>query len=91
MTDPAKVAAAIRPTTRLVWLETPSNPMLKIFDIAEHRARSRAPRGVPLARRQHVRHADAAAPARRSAPTLVVHSATKYLNGHSDVVGGRGR
>src|SRR5215470_15935722 len=34
MTDPAKVREALRPNTRLVWLETPSNPMLKIFDVA---------------------------------------------------------
>jgi len=34
MSDPAKVKAAVRPNTKLVWMETPSNPMLKIFDIA---------------------------------------------------------
>ena len=34
MSDPAKVKAAIRPNTKMIWLETPSNPMLKIFDIA---------------------------------------------------------
>src|SRR5262249_46264569 len=34
MTDPARVRAAMRPSTRLVWMETPTNPMLKVFDIA---------------------------------------------------------
>src|SRR5208282_2934461 len=86
MTDPAKVAAAIRPTTRLVWLETPSNPMLKIFDIAKIAEVAHAA-GVPLlvdntfATPMLQRPLDLGA-------DLVLHSATKYLNGHSDVVAG---
>ncbi len=86
MTDPAKVAAAIRPTTRLVWLETPSNPMLKIFDIAKIAEVAHAA-GVPLlvdntfATPMLQRPLDLGA-------DMVLHSATKYLNGHSDVVAG---
>jgi cystathionine beta-lyase/cystathionine gamma-synthase len=86
MTDPARVAAAMRPTTRLVWLESPSNPMLKIVDIAAIAEIARA-KGVPVA----VDNTFATPMLQRPldlGATLVVHSTTKYLNGHSDVVGG---
>jgi cystathionine beta-lyase/cystathionine gamma-synthase len=86
MSDPPKVAAAIRPNTRLVWVETPSNPMLKIIDIRRVADAARA-KGVltlvdntfatPMLQRPLDLGAD-----------LVLHSMTKYLNGHSDVVGG---
>jgi cystathionine gamma-lyase len=84
--DAGAVAAAIGPRTRLAWLETPTNPLLRIADI---RAVSRvcAARGVrvcvdntfmtPFFQRPLLLGAD-----------LVVHSTTKYLNGHSDVIGG---
>ena len=63
MSDPAKVREAIRPNTRIVWIETPTNPMLKIFDIAAiAEVATKAQR--PARRRQHVRDADAPAPAR---------------------------
>jgi cystathionine beta-lyase/cystathionine gamma-synthase len=62
MTDLARPRDAIRPNTRLVWLETPTNPMLKVFDIEASRHREGARRGPR--RRQHVRHARASAPAR---------------------------
>src|SRR5580698_4581195 len=84
MTDPAKVKAALRPNTKLLWLETPSNPMLKIFDIAKIAAVAHAA-GVPVivdntfATPMLQRPLDLGA-------DMVVHSATKYLNGHSDVV-----
>ena len=71
----------------LVWVETPTNPALSIVDIAARRA-SRARARRARRRRQHVRDAVPAAAARRSAPTSSVHSTTKYLGGHSDVVGG---
>ena len=48
MSDPAKVREAIRPTTRLVWMETPSNPLLKVFDIAALAEVARAKK-IPLA------------------------------------------
>lgn len=84
--DPDKLRAAIRPDTRLVWLETPTNPMLKIADIAAT-ARIAHDNGAllvvdntfatPMLQRPLALGAD-----------IVMHSATKYLNGHSDMVGG---
>jgi len=86
MSDPAKVQAAIGPHTKLVWLESPTNPLLKVLDIeAVAKLARRAGAWVvvdntfatpylqrPLALGAHA----------------VVHSLTKYLGGHSDVVGG---
>jgi cystathionine beta-lyase/cystathionine gamma-synthase len=86
MTDPARVRDAMRPSTRLVWMETPSNPMLKVFDIAAIAEIARA-RGVPLAVDNTFATPMLQQPLALGA-TLVVHSTTKYLNGHSDVVGG---
>ena len=86
MTDPAKVRVALRKNTRLVWMETPSNPMLKIFDIAAIAEVARKA-GVPLC----VDNTFATPVLQRPldlGATLVVHSMTKYLNGHSDVVAG---
>jgi cystathionine beta-lyase/cystathionine gamma-synthase len=86
MGDPRSVDAELRPNTRLVWIETPSNPMLKVLDIAAIADIART-RGVPLA----VDNTFATPVLQRPldlGATLVVHSTTKYLNGHSDVVGG---
>lgn len=86
MSDPKKVAEAIRPNTRLLWLETPSNPMLKIFDIAAI-ADVASKKKIPVA----VDNTFATPMLQRPldlGATVSVHSATKYLNGHSDVVGG---
>ena len=78
--------ASIKPNTRLVWIETPTNPMLKIVDIAAicELARKRGIKvcvdntfATPILQRPLELGAD-----------LVMHSATKYLNGHSDIVGG---
>ncbi len=86
MSDAAAVRSALRPNTKLVWLETPSNPMLKIFDIAKICEVARAA-GIPVivdntfATPMLQRPLDLGA-------DMVVHSATKYLNGHSDVVAG---
>lgn len=87
MTDLARVRAALRPgQTRLVWVETPANPTLTVSDIAalaalahEHGARLAVDStfATPLLTRPLALHAD-----------LVMHSATKYLNGHSDVIAG---
>ena len=84
--DPARAASAIRPNTRLVWIETPSNPLLKILDIAAIADVARA-RGVPLAVDNTFATPMLQQPLALGA-TLSVHSTTKYLNGHSDVVGG---
>jgi len=85
-TDPAAVAAAWRPRTRMIWIETPTNPLLSIADIAE------------LARQAHAQGALAVVDNTFATPYLqrpldlgadiVVHSTTKYLGGHSDMVGG---
>lgn len=86
LSDPAKVREAIRPSTRLLWLETPSNPMLKIFDIAAL-AEVAKKAGTTLA----VDNTFATPMLQRPldlGATVVLHSTTKYLNGHSDVVGG---
>lgn len=86
LTDPEAFEAAIRPETRMVWVETPTNPMLKIVDIAaicdvahKHGLRVVVDNtfASPILQR----------PLRLGAD-MVMHSATKYLNGHSDMVGG---
>lgn len=86
LTDPGAFQAAITARTKMVWIETPTNPMLKIVDIAAIAAIARK-RGLlvvvdntfasPMLQRPLTMGAD-----------IVVHSATKYLNGHSDMVGG---
>jgi cystathionine beta-lyase/cystathionine gamma-synthase len=86
MSDPVRVGEAIRPTTRLVWMETPSNPMLKVFDVAAIAELARK-RGVPVAVDNTFATPMLQQPLALGA-TLAVHSTTKYLNGHSDVVGG---
>jgi cystathionine beta-lyase/cystathionine gamma-synthase len=86
MRDAARVGEAIRPSTRLVWMETPSNPMLKVFDIAAIAEVARK-RGVPVAVDNTFATPMLQQPLALGA-TMSVHSTTKYLNGHSDVVGG---
>jgi len=86
MTDPARVGEAIRPSTRLVWMETPSNPMLKVFDVAAIAAVARK-RGAAVAVDNTFATPMLQQPLALGA-TMSVHSTTKYLNGHSDVVGG---
>ncbi|HET8541160.1 MAG TPA: cystathionine gamma-synthase [Anaeromyxobacter sp.] len=86
MSDPRNVERSLRSETRLVWIESPTNPMLKLVDLAEvaRIARAHGARTVvdntfatPFFQRPLALGIDA-----------VVHSTTKYLNGHSDVVGG---
>lgn len=86
LTDLAAFEASIRPETRMVWVETPTNPMLKIVDIQavcevarKHRLRVVVDNtfASPILQRPLELGAD-----------IVMHSATKYLNGHSDMVGG---
>jgi cystathionine beta-lyase/cystathionine gamma-synthase len=82
----ADYARAVRPSTVLIWLETPSNPLLRLVDIGAVAAQARAA-GARLAVDNTV-----ATPAFQQPLALgadfVVHSTTKYLGGHSDVVGG---
>jgi cystathionine beta-lyase/cystathionine gamma-synthase len=86
MSDPAKVVAAIRPNTKLLWLETPSNPMLKIFDIARISEVAKKA-GIPVLVDNTFATPMLQRPLELGAD-LVLHSATKYLNGHSDVIAG---
>lgn len=86
LSHPEKIVEGFRPQTRLVWVETPSNPLLKILDIAE------------IARLAHAAGARLCVDNTFASPYLqnpldlgadiVMHSATKYLGGHSDVVHG---
>ena len=80
------LAAAVKPNTRMVWCETPTNPMLKIVDIARLAEFARA-RGIVLAVDNTFSSPILQRPLEHGAH-LVMHSATKYLNGHSDMVGG---
>ena len=84
--DPQALRAAIRPETRMIWVETPTNPMLKIVDIAAVAEVARENGALlvvdntfasPMLQRPLELGAD-----------IVVHSATKFLNGHSDMIGG---
>jgi cystathionine gamma-synthase len=86
LSDGTAIAAAMRETTRVVWVETPSNPLLKVVDIAAvasaaHDAGARVvvdnTFATPALQRPLELGADA-----------VVHSVTKYLGGHSDLIGG---
>jgi cystathionine gamma-synthase len=86
MTDPHAVAEAVAPHTRLIWIETPSNPTLAVTDIARVSAIARAAGArcvcdntwaTPLLQRPLALGCD-----------LVMHSTTKYLGGHSDLTGG---
>lgn len=84
--DPQAVAAALRPETRMIWLETPTNPLLKLADI----------RAISALGREHgaltVVDNTFASPYGQQPLALgadiVLHSTTKYIGGHSDVVGG---
>ncbi len=80
------VRAELRPTTRMVWAETPSNPMLKVLDL-EALAALAHEHGALLVADNTFATPYLQRPAELGAD-LVVHSTTKYLGGHSDVVGG---
>jgi cystathionine gamma-synthase len=86
LTDPEAVQAAIRPSTRLLWAETPSNPLLRLLDLAAL-ARLARQRNLLLAVDNTFLSPVLQRPFDWGAD-LVFHSTTKYLNGHSDVVGG---
>ncbi|MES2758683.1 MAG: PLP-dependent aspartate aminotransferase family protein [Pseudomonadota bacterium] len=86
LADPDALLAALRPETRMVWVESPTNPMLKLADLAAIATLCRA-RGIitvcdntfasPIVQRPLEAGID-----------IVVHSTTKFMNGHSDVIGG---
>jgi cystathionine gamma-lyase len=84
--DRAALEAAVRPNTKLIWAETPTNPMLKVLDIPALAEFARK-RGIRLAVDNTFATPILQRPLELGAH-LVMHSATKYLNGHSDMVGG---
>jgi len=86
MTDPDAVAAGLAAKPRIVWIETPSNPLLRITDIAALSAAAHAA-GALVAVDNTFLSPGWQQPIALGAD-LVVHSTTKYINGHSDVVGG---
>jgi cystathionine gamma-synthase/cystathionine gamma-lyase len=86
MTEPANIEKALRPKTRMIWLETPSNPLLKVFDM-----KAVVDIGKSAGALVVVDNTFATPVLQRPlslGATAVVHSTTKYMNGHSDVVGG---
>ena len=86
LSDPEALSRAIRPNTKMVWVETPSNPLLKLIDL---RAVANIAKSAGLLT---VADNTFASPYLQRPIEfgfdLVIHSATKYLNGHSDIVGG---
>ena len=86
LTDAAAFEAAITPKTKLVWIETPTNPLLKIVDIAAIAAIAKK-HGLLVAVDNTFASPMLQRPLEQGAD-IVMHSATKYLNGHSDMVGG---
>jgi cystathionine gamma-lyase len=86
LTDASKLAAAIRPETRMIWVETPTNPLLKLIDLLAIAAEGKEHNIITVADNTF------ASPWIQRPLELgidiVLHSATKYLNGHSDVIGG---
>jgi cystathionine gamma-synthase len=85
-TNAGALAHALDASPKVVWIETPSNPLLRIVDIADVAARAHA-RGALVVVDNTFLSPAAQRPLDLGAD-LVVHSTTKYLNGHSDVVGG---
>jgi cystathionine gamma-lyase len=86
LADPAKLAAAVRPNTRMIWVETPTNPLLKLVDLEAVAVFARR-RGIITVADNTFASPWVQRPIEQGFD-LVVHSTTKYLNGHSDMVGG---
>jgi len=86
LTDATRLERAIKPNTRMVWIETPSNPLLKIIDL-EAIARVAREKNIISVSDNTFASPWIQRPI-ESGFDLVIHSATKYLNGHSDIVGG---
>ncbi|MEI8213300.1 MAG: PLP-dependent aspartate aminotransferase family protein [Planctomycetota bacterium] len=86
LTQPEQLESAIRPNTRMVWVETPTNPLLKVIDLERIASIARQHRLISVADntfaspwiQRPIQHGF----------DVVIHSATKYINGHSDVIGG---
>ncbi|MFD9900496.1 trans-sulfuration enzyme family protein [Mesorhizobium sp. NPDC059025] len=85
-TDLAAVEAAIRPETKLLWVETPTNPLLRLVDLAAVSALARRKGLITVA--DNTFCSPYIQRPLELGIDIVVHSVTKYLNGHSDMVGG---
>lgn len=86
LSDPEKINAALRPNTRMIWVETPSNPLLRLVDLELVASFAKANNLISVADNTFAtpwiqRPLDLGF-------DLVLHSATKYIGGHSDVIGG---
>jgi cystathionine gamma-lyase len=86
LTDANALESALQPSTKLLWLETPTNPLLKIMDIAALAETAHA-QGVRVAVDNTFMSPYFQRPLALGAD-IVLHSTTKYINGHSDLVGG---
>ena len=86
LSDLSKAEAAFKPNTKMIWMESPTNPMLKILDIAALAALAKK-KGVISVVDNTFMSSFFQKPLDLGAD-IVVHSVTKYMNGHSDVVGG---
>jgi cystathionine beta-lyase/cystathionine gamma-synthase len=86
LTSESDLAAAIRPNTKMIWVETPSNPLLRLVDLAMV-ADVAKPRGILTVADNTFASPYVQRPLEHGFD-IVVHSATKYLNGHSDLIGG---
>ena len=86
LNDTAALRAALKPTTRMIWAETPTNPMLKLVDLKKLAAFAKK-HGLLLVVDNTFCSPILQRPVELGAD-LVLHSATKYLNGHSDMIGG---
>jgi len=87
-TDPESVAEALTPLTRLVWLETPTNPLLNVTDIRAVAEIVHAHPNHPLLIVDNTFATPYLQRPLELGADIVVHSTTKYLGGHSDVIGG---
>ncbi|MGZ3731356.1 MAG: trans-sulfuration enzyme family protein [Bdellovibrionota bacterium] len=86
MTNPAAYEAAFKPNTKLVWIETPTNPMLKVIDLEQTIAIAHKKKALALVDNTFM--SPMLQKPFRFGADIVLHSATKYLTGHSDVVSG---
>jgi cystathionine gamma-lyase len=86
VSDPAAIEAALKPNTKMIWVETPTNPLLKLADIASIAALAKK-RGLIAVADNTFASPYVQRPLELGLD-IVVHSTTKYLNGHSDMVGG---
>ncbi|TDJ39832.1 MAG: cystathionine gamma-synthase [Gammaproteobacteria bacterium] len=86
LTDPGALESALQPSTKLLWLETPTNPLLKIMDIAALSDVAHA-QGVHVVVDNTFMSPYFQQPLALGAD-MVLHSTTKYINGHSDLIGG---